>query len=76
MVTVLDTLGAVLGHVPVVKVRAPKFADHALLVKVKAPSEIAKRIAGIQVQEPWVSAAMEENVERIGDDDLPAGTAP
>ena len=70
MVTVLDTLGAVLGHVPVVKVRAPKFADHALLVKVKAPSEIAKRIAGIQVQEPWVSAAMEENVERIGDDDV------
>lgn len=70
MVTVLDTLGAVLGHVPVVKVRAPKFADHALLVKVKAPSEIAKRIAGIQVQEPWVSEAMEENVERIGDDDV------
>ena len=70
MVTVLDTLGAVLGHVPVVKVHAPKFADHALLVKVKAPAEIAKRIAGIQVQEPWVSEAMEENVERIGDDDV------
>jgi NADPH-dependent 2,4-dienoyl-CoA reductase/sulfur reductase-like enzyme/Pyruvate/2-oxoacid:ferredoxin oxidoreductase delta subunit/bacterioferritin-associated ferredoxin len=70
MVTVLDTLGVVLGHVPVVKVRAPKFADHALLVKVKAPPEIAKRIAGIQVQERWVSEAMEENVQRIGDDDV------
>ena len=70
MVTVLDTLGKVLGHVPVAKVRAPKFADHALLVKVRAPSEIAKRIAGIQVQEPWVTQAMEENVARIDDDDV------
>ncbi len=70
MVTVLDTLGKVLGHVPVAKVRAPKFADHALLVKVRAPAEIAKRIAGIQVQEPWVTQAMEENVARIDDDDV------
>ena len=70
MVTVLDTLGKVLGHVPVAKVRSPKFADHALLVKVKAPREIAKLIAGIQVQAPWVSAAMEEEVQRIDDDDV------
>jgi sarcosine oxidase, subunit alpha len=70
MVTVLDTLGTVLGHVPVAKVRSPKFADHALLVKVKAPPEIAKRIAGIQVQAPWVSESMEEKVERIDDDDV------
>ncbi len=70
MVTVLDTLGKVLGHVPVAKVRSPKFADHALLVKVRAPAEIAKRIAGIQVQEPWVTQAMEENVARIDDDDV------
>jgi NADPH-dependent 2,4-dienoyl-CoA reductase/sulfur reductase-like enzyme/Fe-S-cluster-containing hydrogenase component 2 len=70
MVTVLDTLGKVLGHVPVAKVRSPKFADHALLVKVKAPREIAKLIAGIQVQAPWVSQAMEEEVQRIDDDDV------
>ena len=67
---VLDTLGKVLGHVPVAKVRSPKFADHALLVKVKAPREIAKLIAGIQVQAPWVSQAMEEEVQRIDDDDV------
>jgi NADPH-dependent 2,4-dienoyl-CoA reductase/sulfur reductase-like enzyme/ferredoxin len=70
MVTVLDTLGKVLGHVPVAKIRSPKFADHALLVKVKAPREIAKLIAGIQVQAPWISAAMEEEVQRIDDDDV------
>lgn len=66
----LDTLGEVLGQVPVVKVRSPKFADHALLVKVKAPAEIAKRIAGIQVQAPWVTASMEEQIQRIEDDDV------
>ena len=53
--TVLDTLGQVLGNVPVVRARAPKFADHAVLVKVRAPKEIAKRIAGIRVQQPWVA---------------------
>jgi sarcosine oxidase, subunit alpha len=69
-ITVLDTLGAVLGEVPVVKVRSPKFADHALLVKVKAPADIAKRIAGIQVQAPWVTESMEEQIQRIDDDDI------
>lgn len=67
-VTVLDTLGAVLGNVVVERVREPKFSDHALLVKVRAPFEIAKRIAGIRVQAPWVAAPMEEAVERLEDD--------
>lgn len=68
LVTVLDTEGAVLGQVPVIKIREPKFADRALLVKVKAPQGIASRIAGIQVQKPWepVSGAAWE--ERIADD--------
>ena len=71
MVTVLDTEGAVLGNVPVAKVRAPKFADHALLVKVKAPREIAKRIAGIRVQEPWVTERRWSGTcERIDDDEI------
>ena len=69
-VTVLDTLGAVLGQVPVLKVRSPKFADRALLVKVKAPTEIAKRIAGIQVQATSVTQPMEEQIQRIDDDDI------
>ena len=70
VVTVLDTLGMPLGNVPVVKVRAPKFADHALIVKVKAPREIAKLIAGIRVQEPWVTEPSGELVERIADDEI------
>jgi len=69
-VTVLDTLGNILGNVKVERVRAPKFADHAALVKVRAPAEIAKRIAGIRVQEPWVGQPMEQWTARVADDEI------
>ena len=68
VVTVLDTEGEPLGNVEVSKVRAAKANDRTLLVQVKAPREIAKRIAGIQVQEEWVSEPMDHYVERITDD--------
>ncbi|HEY3358170.1 MAG TPA: FAD-dependent oxidoreductase [Polyangia bacterium] len=69
-VTVLDTLGAVLGNVRVERVRAPKFADHAALVKVRAPLDIAKLIAGIRVQEPGVTEPLDATVARPGDDEV------
>jgi ferredoxin len=70
VVTVLDTLGTPLGNVPVVKVRSPKFADHALLVRVQAPPEIAKLIAGIRVQEPWITEPAQERADRLEDDEI------
>ncbi|MFQ6101066.1 MAG: FAD-dependent oxidoreductase [Anaerolineae bacterium] len=70
VVTVLDTEGAVLGNVEVVKVRAPKFADRALLVQVKAPREIAKTIAGIRVQEPAVTEPLARYVEWMANDEI------
>ncbi|MDR3670868.1 MAG: FAD-dependent oxidoreductase [Holophaga sp.] len=69
-VTVLDTLGQVLGNVPVVKTRSPTFADHAVLVKVRAPLAIAKQIAGIRVQQPWVGESMPDTVKRLEDDEI------
>jgi sarcosine oxidase subunit alpha len=51
-------------------VRAPKFADRALLVRVQAPREIAKRIAGIRVQEPWATEPLERYVERLAEDEI------
>ena len=69
-VTVLDTEGALLGHVEVVRVRAPKFADRACLVRVRAPREIARHIAGIRVQEPAVGEPLASPVERIADDEI------
>jgi sarcosine oxidase subunit alpha len=70
IVTVLDTEGKVLGNVRVVKVRKTKFADRALLVRVKAPHEIARRIAGIRVQDPWVTEPLERTVERVPGDEI------
>ena len=70
VVTVLNTEGAVLGNVEVVRVQVPKFADRALLVRVKAPQEIAKYIAGIRVQQPGVAEPTAQYVERIADDEI------
>jgi bacterioferritin-associated ferredoxin len=47
-VTVLDTQGKVLGDLPVTRVERVASRDHTLIVKVKAPREIAARIAGIR----------------------------
>ncbi len=69
-VTVLDTEGAPLGEVEVIKVRSPKFSDRALLVRVRAPREIASHIAGIRVQEPDVTEPLGEYVTRIADDEI------
>jgi len=69
-VTVLDTEGTVLGHVEVIKVRVPKFADRACLVRVRVPREIARHIAGIRVQEPAVGEPLAFPVERIADDEI------
>jgi len=70
VVTVLDTEGAVLGNVEVVRVRAPRFADRACLVRVRAPREYARRIAGMRVQEPSVAEPLERYVERVADDEV------
>ena len=70
IVTVLDTEGKVLGNVRVAKVRKTRFADRALLVRVKAPHEIARRIAGIRVQEPWVTEPLERAVKHILGDEI------
>jgi sarcosine oxidase subunit alpha len=68
VVTVLDAAGAVLGNVPVTSVRAIKANDRTVSVRVQAPREYAKRIAGIRIQEPAVSEPMDRYVQRLTDD--------
>jgi NADPH-dependent 2,4-dienoyl-CoA reductase/sulfur reductase-like enzyme/Fe-S-cluster-containing hydrogenase component 2/bacterioferritin-associated ferredoxin len=68
IVTVLDTEGAILGNVEVTRVREAKIADRCLLVRVKAPHDIARQIAGIRVQEPWITEPGERYVPRLDDD--------
>ncbi len=67
-VVVLDDVGTPLGEVSVLEVKALAKNDRTVLVKVRAPRDIAARIAGIRVQEPWVSQPLPEAVEPLGDD--------
>jgi sarcosine oxidase subunit alpha len=69
-VTVLDTGGARLGEVEVVGVRAIKANDRTVLVKVRAPKDIAKKIAGLEVQEGEVTKPLARYVERTADDTI------
>jgi bacterioferritin-associated ferredoxin len=67
-VTVLDVDGNALGNVQVKHVR--KATDRTCAVKVQAPKEFAKRIAGIRVQEQWVTEPMDHYVQRLTDDTI------
>ncbi len=70
VVTVLDTEGTILGNVKVARVRSPKFADRALLVQIRAPREYARHIAGIRVQEPWVTEPLEQYTEKVANNKI------
>jgi len=69
-VLAVDEEGEELGQVEVVKTRAVKRNDRTILVQVRAAAEFAERIAGIQVQGPWITAAMEETVRRMDDETI------
>ncbi len=69
-VLAVDEEGEELGRVEVVKIQAVKRNDRTILVKVRAPAEFAERIAGIQVQGPWIAAAMEETLQRMDDETI------
>jgi ferredoxin len=70
VVTVLDAEGRVLGNVEVIGVRAVKAFDRTIALRLKAPREYAKRIAGVQVQERQVTEPMDHYVERLTDDTI------
>jgi len=69
-VVVLDTAGGSLGSVPVTEVKTIPSNDRTVLVKVRATAEIAHRIAGIRVQEPWIGDPLPEAVEPLADTDI------
>jgi len=69
-VWVTDTEANPLGEVEVVRVKAIKANDRTVLVKVQAPRAIAKKIAGIRVQENEASLPLEIWVRRMEDDSI------
>jgi sarcosine oxidase subunit alpha len=68
VVTVVDTSGTVLGNVEVTRVRSGKATDRTVLVKVRAPKQLATQIAGIRVQEKQITEPLDHYVERLTDD--------
>ena len=69
-VTVLDTEGSILGDLQVTKIEQVASRDHTIIVKVRAPREIATRIAGIRIQEEQVTQPMNHYVDHISDDTI------
>ena len=69
-VHVRDTEGNHLGLVEVLAVKALKANDRTVLVKVRAPVEYAKKIAGIRVQDEAVSGPMDLYISRTADDTM------
>ena len=70
LVTVLDTEGNTLGDVEVTGVRTIKINDRTVLLKLKSPRAIAKKIAGICVQDNKVTKPMASYVARTTDDTI------
>jgi sarcosine oxidase subunit alpha len=64
-IQVMDTSGKELGRVEIQDVTAISGNDRTILVRVKAPSSIARQIAGIRVQEVEVSRPMDNYVQHI-----------
>jgi len=69
-VVVEDTDGNALGRVEVAAVKAIKANDRTVIVKVRAPRALAKRVAGIRLQPPETSDPLIRYVERTSDDTI------
>jgi len=67
-VTVEDTEGNALGRVEVAAVKALKANDRTVIVKVRAPREYAKKIAGLRLQPEEAAEPLGRYVTRTADD--------
>jgi sarcosine oxidase subunit alpha len=67
-VVVTDTQGNDLGEVIVIDIDSIPTSDRTLIVRVEAPKAIARKIAGIQVQEKPVTQPMDLYVKNLSDE--------
>jgi sarcosine oxidase, subunit alpha len=66
----LDAEGSVLGVVEVVDVQPIPRGDHTVMLKLRVPAGIAKRLAGVQVQGAWVSEPLPDALEPLTDEQV------
>jgi bacterioferritin-associated ferredoxin len=69
-VMALDTHGGELAEVEVMRVVTGKKLNRTFLVRVRAPKDIAPKIAGIRIQESHVTEPMQAYVSRLTDDTI------
>jgi sarcosine oxidase, subunit alpha len=69
-VVVQDTEGNPLGRVEVAAVRALKANDRTVIIKVRAPREYAKRIAGLRLQPAETADPLAQYVTRTAEDTI------
>jgi len=69
-VAALDVAGATLGQLPVIELKVLPANDHTVLVKLRAPDDVADRISGIRVQEAWVGESLPQAVMPLADSDI------
>jgi NADPH-dependent 2,4-dienoyl-CoA reductase/sulfur reductase-like enzyme/ferredoxin len=68
VVMTMDTEGNDLGEYEVLSVYSIPTSDRTLLVHLQAPKEIAKKIAGIRMQENRISHPLDQYVQHLDDD--------
>jgi sarcosine oxidase subunit alpha len=69
-ITVLDTEGNPLGPLTVLSVRGNEKTDRTWLVQTKAPSSIAEKIAGIQVQAAAITLPIDHYVDKVANETI------
>ena len=67
-ITVLDTIGDRLGEAEVLQMRDIPRNDRTVLLKLRVERAIARRVAGVLVQQDWASEALPEAIERLEDE--------
>ena len=69
-VTALDAVGDVLGSTPIETIDEIPGNDRTVLLKLRAPRAIARRIAGVRVQAPSVGEPLPDAVRPLCDADI------
>ena len=67
-VTGLDTEGSELGVFEVQSVEAIETSDRTMLVRIEAPKQIAKKVAGVRIQDLKVTEPLNQYVQHLADD--------
>lgn len=69
-VQVLDTEGLVLGSHEILGIHTIPNNDRTMVIEIQAPKEYARKIAGIKIQNPEITKALDHYVAHIEDDTI------